>query len=298
MNVLTALVLAAAVAGSSPPRVGEERVLLRTNRGDMVLALYPDVAPRHTAQILKLVRLGVYDSTWIYRVQPGFMAQLGNAQNRRRPLSAEQRAAIEKLPPEFSAVPHTAGVLSMAREPADPGSAETSFSFILSAAPHLDGKYTVFGEVEWGLPLLTMIAEEPRDERNTPRDPLVIEQALVQTPEEIGRLRLAGQLRLPVPLPPSSREASPQRLPPLGTVGVALMLGCGLLAFVFRERWPRGRLGALNLLVVLIGASLLIAGHLERPRQAAVVAAALALAIVALLKLRMRSSQPSSAARP
>jgi cyclophilin family peptidyl-prolyl cis-trans isomerase len=265
MTALIACLLIAASSGGAPrPQPGNERVLLRTNRGDVVLALYPDVAPRHTAQILELVRLGVYDSTWIYRVQPGFMVQLGNAQNRRRPLSPEQLAAIHKLPAEFSAVPHTTGVLSMAREVADPNSAETSFSFMLNAAPHLDGKYTVFGEVEWGLALLTMIADEPRDEHDTPRNPVVIEQALVQTGEEIARLRQAGQLRLPVPLPPPSREPGLRQLSLLATIGVALMMGCGLLAFVFRARWPRGRLAVLDVMVVVIGAFLLIAGHLAR----------------------------------
>ena len=150
--------------GADSPRIGDERVLLRTTRGDLVLAFYPDVAPKHIAQILKLVRMGVYDSTWIQRVEPNYVVQLSNVQNRKRALSPEQLAAITKLPAEFSSVPHRTGTLSMAREPADPNSAETSFSMMLNAAPHLDGKYTVFGEVEFGMPLLSMLANEPRDQ--------------------------------------------------------------------------------------------------------------------------------------
>ena len=42
------------------PRVASERIVLRMNVGDMVLALYPEVAPGHVEQLLKLARMGAY----------------------------------------------------------------------------------------------------------------------------------------------------------------------------------------------------------------------------------------------
>jgi cyclophilin family peptidyl-prolyl cis-trans isomerase len=183
-------------------KVGDERVLLHTNRGDLVLGLYDSVAPKHAAQIRKLVRAGVYDSTTIFRVEPGFLVQVVNAQNRQKALSKEQHAAISPIPAEFSKLKHRPGVLSMARDDDDVNSAETSFSIMLGRAPELDGKYTIFGEVLWGQPLLAMIARDPTDARKRPFTPIVIETAEVKTAQEIAGLQAAGKLRGPIPLPP------------------------------------------------------------------------------------------------
>ena len=184
------------------PAIGDERILMRTSRGDLVVGLYDGVAPKHAAQIRKLVRLGVYDSTTIFRIEPGFVAQVTNAQNRIRPLTSEQRKAIAAIPAEFSKLKHRAGMVSMARDDDDKDSAETSFSFMLGTAAELDGKYTIIGEVEWGRPLLAMIAKEPRDHLNRPRTRIEVETAQIKTGQEVARMAAAGELRPPRPLPP------------------------------------------------------------------------------------------------
>jgi cyclophilin family peptidyl-prolyl cis-trans isomerase len=194
--------------GPAAPPVGDERILLRTNRGDLVVGLYESVAPKHAAQIKKLVRLGVYDTTTIYRVEPGFVAQVINAQNRQRPLSSEQRAAITAIPAEFSKLQHRAGVVSMARDDDDVNSAETSFSFMLGRARELDGKFTIVGEVVFGQPLLAMIAKDPRV-GTRPAIAIVIEQAQVKTAAEIEAMRTGGQLRAPLPLPKQGKGPKP-----------------------------------------------------------------------------------------
>ena len=198
------------------PPVGDERILLRTNRGDLVVGLYETVAPKHAVQIRKLVRLGVYDTTSIFRVEPGFVAQITNAQNRKVALTPEQHLAITPIPAEFSALPHTLGGVSMARDADDPNSAEASFSFMLGRAPELDRKFTIIGEVEFGQRLLALIAHEPRDPQNRPFNPIVIEHAEVKTGREIADLRAAGALREAQPLPkagpPPPRPVS-RRLP-------------------------------------------------------------------------------------
>jgi cyclophilin family peptidyl-prolyl cis-trans isomerase len=182
-------------AAAKGPPVGDERILLRTNRGDLVLGLYDTVAPKHAAQIKRLVRLGVYDSTSIVRVEPGFVAQLSNAQNRKNPLTPEQHKAIVPIPAEFSKLVHRTGILSMARDTDDVNSAETSFSFMLGRAPELDRKYTIIGELEFGQPLLDMLAKEPRDYWNRPKHAVIVEKAEVKTAAEIAQLRGGGQLR-------------------------------------------------------------------------------------------------------
>jgi len=163
------------VDAQAQPRVGPQKIILRTDAGDMLLALYPDVAPQHVVQILKLVRLGVYDTTHFYRIDPGFVVQISSAHDRSIPLTAEQSEAIKPIPAEFSDLAHQAGTLSMARE-VDPNSAKTSFSILLGNAPHLDGKYTVFGHLEEGQDVLDRILKAPRD-GTQPKERIIIQRA-------------------------------------------------------------------------------------------------------------------------
>jgi cyclophilin family peptidyl-prolyl cis-trans isomerase len=121
----------------STPELSTERVVLSTDHGDLVLALYPRVAPSHSKQILQLVELGVYDTTHFYRIERGFVAQTSTAHDRLLPLNAEQASAIKKIPAEFSDLRHVPGIVSMARDDGDIDSAETSFSILVGTATQL-----------------------------------------------------------------------------------------------------------------------------------------------------------------
>ena len=72
-----------------------------------------------------------------------------------------------RLKAEFNDNPHRRGTLSMARS-ADPNSAGSQFFICVSAAPHLDGQYTVFGEVADGIDVVDKIASQPRDKNDNP----------------------------------------------------------------------------------------------------------------------------------
>lgn len=142
-----------AASSAASPQLSRERIVFRTNVGDIAVALYPGVAPQTSAQILNLARKGVFDGVTIYRVEPGFVAQIENFDVRRASLSEKQLQEIRKIPGEFSSVHHRRGILSMARYD-DPDSAEASFSFVLGDAPSLDKQYAIFGEVVDGLDVL------------------------------------------------------------------------------------------------------------------------------------------------
>ena len=142
------------------PRLSDEAVIFHTDRGDMAVAFYPDQAPKHTAQILKLVRGGIYTHKLFFRIDKGYVAQVENFNARNPPLSAEELKLIEKIPGEFNDIHHRRGILSMARFD-DPNSAESSFSFVLGEAPNLDKQYTVFGEVIQNIELLDEIERLP-----------------------------------------------------------------------------------------------------------------------------------------
>jgi peptidyl-prolyl cis-trans isomerase B (cyclophilin B) len=129
--------------------------------GEVTLELFPDRAPGHVRNFLRLSKLGVFDGTAFHRVVPGFVVQTGWTESRRTPLTQKQQKAITNLQPEFNDTKHELGVLSMARGD-DPASAQTSFFICLGAATSLDGKYTVFGRVVDGLPVIQAIEKAPR----------------------------------------------------------------------------------------------------------------------------------------
>ena len=298
---VTALAAETSANASFAPR-GDERIIFRTNFGDLVVALFPHVAPKHCEQVLRLVRLGVYDSTWFYRVEPNFVAQLTDAANRKLPLSPEQRAALVKVPAEFSpTIAHRRGHLSMARQDNDVNSAESSFSIMLATAPHLDGKYTVFGELVWGEQVLEAIATAPRGARNSPRQQIVVEAAQVKTAEEVATMAQLGQLRGPPPRqaaggPAADDDPARSRNPVM--IGIGVMILFSLVAFVASGRWQSHRVGAFNLLAVLVGCFLIIREYAPRARDSWVLAVGLFVGIIALFKLMNRFESARRPASP
>jgi peptidyl-prolyl cis-trans isomerase B (cyclophilin B) len=121
-------------------------VLLKTSFGDITLEMDPTTAPEHVRNFLKLVQTGWYNGTEFHRIIPGFVIQGGMGYTRRDGQGHPEDRWVHTLKPEFSKLPHTRGVLSMARGDAE-DSASTSFFIMLGNAPHLDGKYTIFGRV-------------------------------------------------------------------------------------------------------------------------------------------------------
>lgn len=133
------------------PQIAQEHIVFSTIHGDLVFALYPDIAPQHVEQLLKLTRLGVFDSAQVMRVIPGFIVQFSDSFRRARPLTKEQSDAVQPIKAEFTRkIRHTKGRLTMARYDDKPDSATSSFSILLGDAPHLDGEYTIFGQLESG----------------------------------------------------------------------------------------------------------------------------------------------------
>jgi cyclophilin family peptidyl-prolyl cis-trans isomerase len=165
---------------------------LRTVAGDVLLAFYPEVAPESVQHFLELVRLGAYDTTHFGRTEPGFVVQVFNAQDRLRPLTEALDKALRPMEAEFSNVPHRRGILSFGREDNDPDSAVSSFSILVADAPHLDGKYTVFGHVERGMEVVDRLMEIPRTQRTSPSTRLTIWHAEVVSAATLKDVVLDG----------------------------------------------------------------------------------------------------------
>src|SRR6202042_3931315 len=84
-------------------------IVLKTKKGDVVIRLRPDLAPKHVTQIQKLVKRKFYDGVVFHRVIPGFMAQTGD------PTGTGMGGSGKKLKAEFNAGKHKRGTCSMAR---------------------------------------------------------------------------------------------------------------------------------------------------------------------------------------
>lgn len=143
------------------------RAIIKTRFGEMELVFFPKLAPRHVESFLTLARKGFYDGTIFHRVIPGFMIQGGDP-NTKDPSNRQpygNGGPGYTLPAEFNRIPHERGIVSAARA-ADPNSAGSQFFIVIDKAPHLDGKYTVFGEVVRGMDVADTIVQQPRDRRN------------------------------------------------------------------------------------------------------------------------------------
>ena len=144
------------------------RVVMETSEGNIVLAFFPSEAPNHVRHFLRLASSEVYDQTAFHRIAPGFVIQAGDLNTRTEPYPQSGEAFIVPIAAEINDIPHTAGILSMARGEAM-DSALTSFFIVLADQPPLDGVYTVFGQVVEGMDVVERIAgvetldEEPLD---------------------------------------------------------------------------------------------------------------------------------------
>jgi peptidylprolyl isomerase len=153
----------------------ENMLYMDLDYGRVVIQLRPDLAPNHVARIKELVRQGFYDGLTFHRVIEGFVAQGGD------PKGDGTGGSGETLAAEFSEEPHVRGTLSMARAN-DPDSADSQFFICFDRIPHLDGKYTVWGQVVTGM--------EHVDKLKRGRGP----SGTVPDPDRIVRMRVAADV--------------------------------------------------------------------------------------------------------
>ena len=136
--------------------------------GEIVLRFFPDVAPNHVKNFIKLALEKFYDGTTFHRVIPGFMIQGGDPNSKSPDRSSHGMGGPgHRVKAEFNSKPHKRGILSMARSN-DPDSAGSQFFICVNDAHFLDWKYTVFGEVVSGMDVADKIVNVKRDSRDNP----------------------------------------------------------------------------------------------------------------------------------
>ena len=141
------------------PPADAPRVRLKTDQGDIVVALYTQQAPKHCDNFLKLCHDGFYAGTKFHRVQQKFMIQGGDPNSKAgEPATWGQGGPGYKIDPEPSSLSHFAGALAMAKSGGDTQSSGSQFYITTDPAHGFDGGYTIFGTVVEGMDVVTKIS--------------------------------------------------------------------------------------------------------------------------------------------
>ena len=148
------------------------KLTLHTNHGPIGVELYDEDAPKTVENFLSLAQDSFYDGTTFHRVIPDFMIQGGD------PSGDGTGGPGYEFDDEPNDRPVVRGALAMAnRGPNTNGS--QFFIVTADACPWLDGKHTVFGEVTDGMDAVDRISDVDRDDRDQPRDKVLLERVEV-----------------------------------------------------------------------------------------------------------------------
>jgi peptidyl-prolyl cis-trans isomerase B (cyclophilin B) len=141
---------------------------MHTSEGDISLEFFDDDAPKTVENFRKLAADGFYDGLTFHRVIRDFMIQGGC------PLGTGTGGPGYTFEDEFNDHKVVRGALAMAN--AGPNTNGSQFFIVTTdAAPWLDGKHTVFGEVTGGMDVVDKLEGAPTGARDAPTEPLVIE---------------------------------------------------------------------------------------------------------------------------
>lgn len=136
----------------SGPAQQKKICIMETEKGTMAFEMYAEVAPRTVARIGELIGRGFYNGIVFHRVVADFVVQAGD------PTGSGEGGSGQTIAAEFSHLHYIRGSVGMARSD-DVNSNDSQFFICLSEQPHLDGKYTLFGQVIRGVDVLDKIRQ-------------------------------------------------------------------------------------------------------------------------------------------
>ncbi len=135
---------------------------LHTNKGDIVVDLFANDAPKTVNNFVFLAREGFYNGVTFHRVIPGFMAQGGD------PTGSGSGGPGYRFEDERNNRQHLEGTLSMAN--AGPNTNGSQFFICYAPQPHLNGRHTVFGQVTQGMDVVRQLRERDPSRDRQPGD--------------------------------------------------------------------------------------------------------------------------------
>jgi peptidylprolyl isomerase len=155
----------------------ENTLIMELETGKVTIELRPDLAPKHVERVKMLAREKFYDGTPFHRVIEGFMAQGGDPTG-----TGTSGSSYGNLPAEFSrSAKFLRGTVGAART-GDPNSANSQFYIMFAPAPHLDGQYTIWGQVTEGMEFIDKIKRGSGG------------SGTVSNPDRIKQMRVAADL--------------------------------------------------------------------------------------------------------
>lgn len=185
-GLVLAFFLVIGVTGVSSAAAERTLVKMETTKGDIMIELFPDKAPKTVANFLQYVNSGAYDGTIFHRVINGFMIQGGGFEPDMRPRPTKDPVRNEA----DNGLKNVRYSIAMARTN-DPHSASNQFFINVENNASLDYRsssmqgwgYAVFGQVVDGMNVVDKIKAVPVGTRgmhgDVPRDPVIIKKAYV-----------------------------------------------------------------------------------------------------------------------
>ncbi|RPD50112.1 peptidylprolyl isomerase [Hymenobacter sediminis] len=177
MGLIVGLATPFVHAAKKPRKSSKDQVItISTPQGDIRMVLF-DETPLHKANFLKLAQSGFYNGTTFHRVIPNFMIQGGDPNSKDTdPANDGAGASDEKMIPAeiLPNLTHKRGAVAAARTPdfINPQRQSSASQFYIvqnpQGTPHLNGQYTVFGQVISGQEVVDKIVQQPTAERNRP----------------------------------------------------------------------------------------------------------------------------------
>lgn len=184
--------------GIKPQPDDQVAVISTADFGDIVIELYPNIAPQMVERFKKLIREGFYNGTTFHRINAAARLIQGGD-----PLSKENdpendgsgESPYGNVPGEFSDIPFDRGTVGAARRGAAPefngraavteeqarDTADCQFFITLAPAPQFDEDYTVFGRVIAGINNAEIIMRAPVvDDTEQPADKIVVKTITLQ----------------------------------------------------------------------------------------------------------------------
>jgi cyclophilin family peptidyl-prolyl cis-trans isomerase len=153
---------------------------IHTSAGQIDIRFYPDVAPNHVKNFIDLAEKGFYNGTKFHRVIPDFMIQGGDPNTKTGDTSMWGTGGSgTNVKAEFNRVPHTRGIVSMARS-GHPDSASSQFFIMVADYPSLNGQYSVFGRVTKGMEVADKIVSAPKGANDRPNNPVTIDKIVIR----------------------------------------------------------------------------------------------------------------------
>lgn len=161
-------------------KLKKTKAVIETKFGNIEIKFFPEVAPNHVRNFIKLAKDGVYNGTIFHRVIPEFMIQGGDPNTKGSDKETYGMGGPGyTVKAEFNNISHKRGILSMARA-MDPDSAGSQFFIVVADSTFLDKQYTVFGEVTKGMEIADKIVNLPRNRNDLPDERIEMKVKIIE----------------------------------------------------------------------------------------------------------------------